>query len=154
MRASTNGSSVVRSPFGFQCANLNSKAGRALCLKSNDPGAAQVSRYCYKTLADANSFTLVASSNAKVFRRVPMSPAGAVRGELRVNPLYAVDVQGNQSVLTLTFPNEDYESEFEDFIYKKLGVPRKASDVEIKKALRSLSSLALSRSAFRNLPAR
>ena len=49
-------SNTYAQAFGFQCANMNSKAGRALCLKSSDPGAAKVSRYCYKTLADANCF--------------------------------------------------------------------------------------------------
>lgn len=49
-------SNIYSQAFGFQCATTTSKTGRALCLKSNDPGAAQVSRYCYKTLADANCF--------------------------------------------------------------------------------------------------
>ena len=49
-------SNIYDQAFGFQCNNMTSKTGRALCLKSNQPGAAQVSRYSYKTLADANCF--------------------------------------------------------------------------------------------------
>jgi hypothetical protein len=42
--------------FGFQCATKHSGAAAMLCNKSNDPGAAKVSRYCYKSLADTNCF--------------------------------------------------------------------------------------------------
>ena len=49
-------SHIYSQAFGFQCADMNTRTGRALCLKSDQPGAAQVSRYCYKTLADANCF--------------------------------------------------------------------------------------------------
>lgn len=49
-------SPIYAQAFGFQCADMKSATGRALCLKSREPGGAQVSRYCYKTLADANCF--------------------------------------------------------------------------------------------------
>ena len=49
-------SNIYSQAFGFQCASMDTKTGKALCLRSNQPGAAQVSRYCYKTLADANCF--------------------------------------------------------------------------------------------------
>jgi hypothetical protein len=42
--------------FGFQCATKHSSAAAFLCNKSNDPGNAKVSRYCYKSLADTNCF--------------------------------------------------------------------------------------------------
>jgi len=42
--------------FGFQCAQKKSGVSDVLCNKSHDPGAAKVSRYCYKTLADTNCF--------------------------------------------------------------------------------------------------
>lgn len=63
-------------------------------------------------LGDAPSFTLVASKNEAVFQRTSLAADGAVDGELRVNPLYSVRVAGPESVLTLTFPNRDYEEEF------------------------------------------
>jgi hypothetical protein len=42
--------------FGFQCVHKHSAVANAMCNKANDPGAARVSRYCYKTLADTNCF--------------------------------------------------------------------------------------------------
>lgn len=42
--------------FGYHCDRHNSRVARAVCRKGSDPGAAQVSRYCYKTLAAANCF--------------------------------------------------------------------------------------------------
>jgi len=42
--------------FGFQCADHHSRIADAACNKSHDPGAAKVSRFCYKSLADTNCF--------------------------------------------------------------------------------------------------
>ena len=42
--------------FGFQCADHDNKLANKLCGRSNNPGQAKVSRYCYKTLGDANCF--------------------------------------------------------------------------------------------------
>ena len=42
--------------FGFRCENKTSTVSAVLCNKSNDPGAAKVSRYCYKSLADTTCF--------------------------------------------------------------------------------------------------
>ena len=42
--------------FGFQCAGRHSATAALMCNKQNDPGAAKVSRFCYKTLADTNCF--------------------------------------------------------------------------------------------------
>jgi hypothetical protein len=66
-----------------------------------------------EALGAAPSFTLVASPDTAVFRRLPVPGPGKVHGELRVNPLYTVEVTGGgDSLLTLTFPNPEYEEEF------------------------------------------
>lgn len=58
------------------------------------------------------SLTLVASARPDVFRRHIMPDVDEVRGVLVVNPLYRVDWRGHESVLTLTFPTEEYAEEF------------------------------------------
>jgi hypothetical protein len=35
-----------------------------------------------------------------------------VTGELKVNPLYRIELRGGSSFLTLTFPTPEYEEEF------------------------------------------
>jgi len=65
-----------------------------------------------EALGSSPSFTLVASNDTGVFRRFALPPPGEVLGELRVNPLYRVEADGEASVLTLDFPNEEYEEEF------------------------------------------
>ena len=42
--------------FGFQCAAREGRIVDIVCNRSSEPGAAKVSRYCYKTLADTNCF--------------------------------------------------------------------------------------------------
>jgi uncharacterized protein YbaR (Trm112 family) len=61
-----------------------------------------------------NSFTLIASGQADIFRRFPPRPLAPVGGRLMVNPLYRVTSAGASSVLTLAFPNPQYEEEFGD----------------------------------------
>jgi uncharacterized protein YbaR (Trm112 family) len=63
-------------------------------------------------LGATNSFTLIASRQANLFRRYPPAPASSVAGALMVNPLYSVSLDGSRSVLTLTFPTPQYEEEF------------------------------------------
>ncbi len=58
------------------------------------------------------SFTLVASGREELFQKYVVSEPPEIRGELKVNPLYRVDRQGDSSVLTLTFPTPEYEEEF------------------------------------------
>ncbi len=58
------------------------------------------------------SLTLVASRRDDVRRRVAAPEPVGVAGVLRVNPLYAVEVGGGGSVLTLRFPTPEYEEEF------------------------------------------
>jgi uncharacterized protein YbaR (Trm112 family)/SAM-dependent methyltransferase len=58
------------------------------------------------------SLTLVASRRDDLFRRYVVNDPCEILGELKVNPLYRVDPQGDSSVLTLTFPTPEYEEEF------------------------------------------
>jgi uncharacterized protein YbaR (Trm112 family)/SAM-dependent methyltransferase len=58
------------------------------------------------------SFTLVASRREDLFRKYVVGDPREIRGELKVNPLYRIDPQGDSSVLTLTFPTPEYEEEF------------------------------------------
>jgi hypothetical protein len=56
--------------------------------------------------------TLVASRREDLFRKYVVGDPREIRGELKVNPLYRIDPQGDSSVLTLTFPTPEYEEEF------------------------------------------
>jgi hypothetical protein len=58
------------------------------------------------------SLTLLASARADLFQRCELTDEREVTGELVVNPLYRVEPQGESSILTLTFPTPEYESEF------------------------------------------
>jgi hypothetical protein len=58
------------------------------------------------------SFTLVASRRDDLFRKYVVRDPREIQGELKVNPLYRIDPQGDSSVLTLTFPTPEYEEEF------------------------------------------
>jgi uncharacterized protein YbaR (Trm112 family)/SAM-dependent methyltransferase len=62
-------------------------------------------------LGAENSFTLIATRDARVFRTYAPPPDEAA-GTLTVNPLYSVTQEGGHSVLTLTFPTPDYADEF------------------------------------------
>jgi uncharacterized protein YbaR (Trm112 family) len=65
-------------------------------------------------VGDAPSLTLIATADERLFRRFTLEPPGTVTGELRVNPLYTVSSAGEQSVLRLQFPSDEYEEEFAD----------------------------------------
>jgi uncharacterized protein YbaR (Trm112 family) len=58
------------------------------------------------------ALTIVASRRADVYSAHPLDRPPAPRGELRLNPLYAVEPDGDKMRLRLRFPNEDYESEY------------------------------------------
>ncbi len=57
------------------------------------------------------ALTLVATRNDRVFREHPIAEAPVV-GEVRVNPLYAVEDRGDRVRLRLRFPSADYEDEY------------------------------------------
>ena len=58
------------------------------------------------------TLTLVAGRQAGIRRRAPAPTPARVAGNLAVNPLYAVEVRGGRSLLTLRFPTPEYEEEF------------------------------------------
>jgi hypothetical protein len=58
------------------------------------------------------ALTVVASRYPDVFARHHLDTAGAARGELRINPLYAVESDGELLRLKLAFPSEFYEQEY------------------------------------------
>ncbi|MET0215839.1 MAG: hypothetical protein ABW292_22710, partial [Vicinamibacterales bacterium] len=53
-----------------------------------------------------------ASRRDDLFRKYVVRDPREIQGELKVNPLYRIDPQGDTSVLTLTFPTPEYEEEF------------------------------------------
>jgi uncharacterized protein YbaR (Trm112 family) len=58
------------------------------------------------------ALVIVASHDPSVFRRVALPWQRPAPDTLIVNPLYTVVVRGDESVLTLTFPTEEYADEF------------------------------------------
>ncbi len=63
-------------------------------------------------LATEPSLTLIAGGGAELVRRYQVANAQGVTGELKVNPLYRIELRGGSSFLTLTFPTPEYEEEF------------------------------------------
>ena len=63
-------------------------------------------------LDDEPAVTLVASRVDDVFTRHVLPDVTDITGELRVNPLYAIEWDGRRSTLTLGFPTPEYEEEF------------------------------------------
>jgi uncharacterized protein YbaR (Trm112 family) len=63
------------------------------------------------TLDAAPALTLIASHDAGVFTRHALPPR-PLSGELRINPLYAVETDGDRVRLRLRFPSDDYEDEY------------------------------------------
>lgn len=58
------------------------------------------------------ALTIIASRHPEVFKPHPLEPPGVLRGEYRLNPLYAVEPEGDRVQLRLRFPSEDYEQEY------------------------------------------
>ena len=66
-----------------------------------------------ETLDRDPALTIVASRNPSVFARHVLQPPASASGEFRLNPLYAIEPEGNDRVrLRLRFPDEDYEQEY------------------------------------------
>jgi uncharacterized protein YbaR (Trm112 family) len=77
-------------------------------------GPLDLSRRDDQATLDANpALTIIASRDPRVFQPhpLPATPANAT-GELRLNPLYAVEHEGEGIRLRLTFPNQEYEDEY------------------------------------------
>ena len=64
------------------------------------------------TLDRNPALTVIASRNPRVFAPHPLPQAATAAGELRINPLYAVEADGERLRLKLGFPSEDYEQEY------------------------------------------
>ena len=64
------------------------------------------------TLDRNPALTIVASRDDRVFIPHPLTRTEHVAGELRINPLYAVEGDGDRVRLRLRFPSEDYEEEY------------------------------------------
>jgi uncharacterized protein YbaR (Trm112 family) len=58
------------------------------------------------------ALTIIASGHPDVFRPHTLDSTKALRGEYRLNPLYAVEPQGDRTALRLRFPNDEYEQEY------------------------------------------
>jgi uncharacterized protein YbaR (Trm112 family) len=64
------------------------------------------------TLDRNPALTIIASRDARVFVPHPLTRTEHVAGELRINPLYAVEGDADRVRLRLRFPSEDYEEEY------------------------------------------
>jgi uncharacterized protein YbaR (Trm112 family) len=64
-----------------------------------------------ETLDQSPALTIVASRHPGVFARHPL-PQPTTAGELRINPLYTQEPDGDRVHLRLTFPNEEYADEY------------------------------------------
>jgi uncharacterized protein YbaR (Trm112 family) len=58
------------------------------------------------------ALTIVASRHPGVFVPHPLRAPAPPRGQLRVNPLYALEAADSHITLTLRFPSPDYEEEY------------------------------------------
>jgi hypothetical protein len=65
-----------------------------------------------ETLDGDPALTIVASRNPGVFAQHSLPQPGPATGELRINPLYAIDPDGDRVRLRLDFPSDDYEQEY------------------------------------------
>jgi hypothetical protein len=65
-----------------------------------------------ETLDRNPALTIIASRNPGVFARHPLPPPDTAAGDFRINPLYAVEADGDRVRLRLRFPSEDYEQEY------------------------------------------
>jgi hypothetical protein len=65
-----------------------------------------------ETLDRDPALTIIASRDSRVFQPHPLSLPAAAAGELRLNPLYTVEADGDRVRLRLGFPSDDYEQEY------------------------------------------
>jgi hypothetical protein len=102
-------------------------------------GPLDLSRRADAATLDANpALTIVASRDEAVFRPHPLPPVPArAAGELRLNPLYTQEAEGDRLRLRLTFPDGEYEDEY--------GACRRYLPEEIAIERRTLDALASGR---------
>ena len=65
-----------------------------------------------ETLDQDPALAIIASRHAGVFARHDLDRPGDATGEFRLNPLYAVEPDGDCLRLRLRFPSDDYEQEY------------------------------------------
>src|SRR5690606_3523457 len=63
-------------------------------------------------LAEQEAVTIVAARDAGAYRAHPLAAREPVPGELRLNPLYAVEALEMGVRMRLAFPSEHYEEEY------------------------------------------
>jgi hypothetical protein len=64
------------------------------------------------TLDKSPALTIIASRHQGVFAAHALTQRAEAEGELRVNPLYAMEPDGDRVRLVLTFPNDEYADEY------------------------------------------
>ena len=65
-----------------------------------------------ETLDRSPALTIIASRHPGVFAAHALTQRTDAEGELRINPLYAVEPDGDRVRLKLAFPNEEYAEEY------------------------------------------
>jgi hypothetical protein len=65
-----------------------------------------------ETLDKSPALTIIASRHPGVFVPHPQAKPSDATGELRINPLYALEPDGDRVRLRLEFPNEEYADEY------------------------------------------
>jgi uncharacterized protein YbaR (Trm112 family) len=65
-----------------------------------------------ETLDKSPALTIIASRHPGVFASHPQPQPSDAAGELRINPLYALEPHGDRLRLRLEFPNEEYADEY------------------------------------------
>ena len=110
-----------------------------------------------ETLDKSPALTIVASRHPGVFARHPLTQPDAAAGELRINPLYAQEPDGDRVRLRLAFPNEEYADEYgacRQYLPETLTLDRSAlADLAAAKVSGPLAEL-LRRKVIVDLPKR
>ena len=76
-------------------------------------GPLDLARWDSPDALDADpALTIIATRNAAVLTKHDLKPPPDLRGEYRLNPLYAVETDGNRVALRLRFPNDEYAEEY------------------------------------------
>jgi hypothetical protein len=84
-----------------------------------------------ETLDGSPALTVIASAHPGVFERHPLTQTATAAGELRINPLYALEPDGDRVRLRLEFPNEEYADEYgacRQYLPETLTLDRSAVD--------------------------
>ena len=84
-----------------------------------------------ETLDKSPALTIIASRHPGVFVPHPQVKPSDATGELRINPLYALEPDGDRVRLRLEFPNEEYADEYgacRQYLPETLTLERSAID--------------------------